>query len=247
MIPRTTTLVCHHSLMMSGMPGLQPISMTRERTEGGKVTTADIDGVDLGAQHGMTFAVDADVIEGDIISYELPNGRIKRVTLSEVEVLQSPFPGGGDLDHTSGKYRPAPDPPATQPPQIDIPGLHPAISAASGTKFAQHHYGAAIFEAFKAVESRVQKLSGSSLIGRALMANVFSEQAPQIDVAANGTDEAQKADQREGYKLLFMGASQGLRNPRGHGSDFPVSPEEALEQLALASLLMRALDRSVQP
>ena len=169
------------------------------------------------------------------------------MTLSEVEVIQSPFPGGGDLDHTSAMYRPAPGPTATQPPQIDIPGLHPAISAVSGTKFAQHHYGAAIFEAFKAVESRVQGLSGSGLIGRALMAKVFSEQVPQIDVAANGTDEAQKADQREGYKLLFMGASQGLRNPRGHGPDFPVTSEEALEQLALASLLMRALDRSAHP
>ena len=221
--------------------------MRLDRTEGGSVTSFEIQGVDLGAQYGITFAVDADVIEGDVVSYQLPNGRTKRVTITEVEVLQSPFGDGGDLDHTSAKYTLAPAQPVTQPPRINIPGLHPTISDASGAKFAQHHYGAAVFEAFKAVESRVHELSGSSLSGRPLMASVFSEKAPQLDVAADGTSDGQKADQREGYKLLFMGAAQGLRNPRGHGPDFPVSSDEALEQLALASLLMRALDRAAQP
>lgn len=41
-----------------------------------------------------------------------------------------------------------------------------------------------------------------------------------------------------------MGAVQGIRNPRGHGGDLDTQEDEASEMLALASLLMRALDRA---
>ncbi|WP_445166796.1 TIGR02391 family protein [Mycolicibacterium sp. Dal123E01] len=44
--------------------------------------------------------------------------------------------------------------------------------------------------------------------------------------------------------FLFMGAAQGLRNPRGHGGDLDTDGVEAAEMLSLASLLMRALDRA---
>jgi Protein of unknown function (Hypoth_ymh) len=43
---------------------------------------------------------------------------------------------------------------------------------------------------------------------------------------------------------MFMGVAQGLRNPRGHGSDLATGEQEAMEMLATASLLMRALDRA---
>jgi uncharacterized protein (TIGR02391 family) len=49
-------------------------------------------------------------------------------------------------------------------------------------------------------------------------------------------------DEREGFKFLFAGAILGLRNPRGHGPQRDDDPEEAMEYLALASLLMRRLD-----
>lgn len=55
---------------------------------------------------------------------------------------------------------------------------------------------------------------------------------------------AQQADEREGFKFLFMGASRGLRNPRAHGADLKTAEPEAMRMLATASLLMDVLDRA---
>jgi hypothetical protein len=49
------------------------------------------------------------------------------------------------------------------------------------------------------------------------MTTVFSEQAPLLDITSENAHEAQKANEREGFMYLFMGAAQALRNTRGHG------------------------------
>ena len=45
-----------------------------------------------------------------------------------------------------------------------------------------------------------------------------------------------------GFKFIFAGAATGIRNPRGHEVDIGDTPDEALDYLALASLLLRRLD-----
>jgi hypothetical protein len=76
------------------------------------------------------------------------------------------------------------------------------------------------------------------------MTYVFNENAPTLDVVSPNSDKEQGDDEREGFKFLFMGSAQALRNPRGHGGDLDTPEDEAAEMLALASLLMRALDRA---
>lgn len=49
-------------------------------------------------------------------------------------------------------------------------------------------------------------------------------------------------DEREGYFYLFRGAMVGIRNPKSHELSHGDDPDEALEMLALASLLHRRLD-----
>jgi uncharacterized protein (TIGR02391 family) len=127
---------------------------------------------------------------------------------------------------------------------VDIPNLHPSISAASGVHFANRHYDDAVFAALKAVEHRVRALTGSTDSGKTLMANVFNEKSATLDIAHDNADDRQKADEAEGFKFLFMGATQGLRNPRAHGAHLQTEEQEAMEMLAAASLLMRALDRA---
>jgi uncharacterized protein (TIGR02391 family) len=127
---------------------------------------------------------------------------------------------------------------------VSIPDLHMLISDASGTQFASGHYDAAVFAALKAVEHRVQRLTGSTDTGKTLMANIFSGKSPALDITHDNVGEKQKADEAEGFKFLFMGATQGLRNPRAHGADLQTDQQEAMEMLATASLLMRALDRA---
>jgi len=106
------------------------------------------------------------------------------------------------------------------------------------------HFNSAVFEAFKAVEHRVQQLSASPHSGKPLMASVFNEKSPSLDISSDNVNDAQRADEQEGFKFLFMGAAQALRNPRAHGADVETAEQEAMEMLVMASLLMRALDRA---
>ena len=76
------------------------------------------------------------------------------------------------------------------------------------------------------------------------MSQIFNEQSPALDIAHDNLDKGQKADEAEGFKFLFMGATQGLRNPQAHGPHLQTEEQEAMEILATASLLMRALDRA---
>ena len=101
-----------------------------------------------------------------------------------------------------------------------------------------------MFAALRAIEHRVQTLTGSTDSGKALMANIFNEKSATLDNAHNNANDRQKADEAEGFKFLFMGATQGLRNPRAHGAHLQTDEQEAMAMLVTASLLMRALDRA---
>jgi uncharacterized protein (TIGR02391 family) len=122
-----------------------------------------------------------------------------------------------------------------------IQRLHPDIQAVSANLLRDGHPGAAIFEAFKAVEVRVRDLSrirGRS--GKTLMAQAFKADDPVLEINRGGTDSEQ--DEREGFQLIYMGAMQGIRNPKAHELNAPLDPDRAFEYLALASLLMRRLE-----
>ena len=218
----------------------------RRVADDGTVTETDIEALDLGLEDGITFKVDADVEDGDEITATLPNGKTRMMRIHDVEVRQSPFRGGGGrLDHIGAKYTVISSRAAlSQPTPVTLPGLHPLISKASGSQIATKHFDSAVFEAFKAVEDRVKKLTGHGDIGKRLMTAVFNEQAPLLDITTDNADAAQNADEREGFKFLFMGAAQALRNTRGHGPNLQTGEQEAMEMLATASLLMRALDRA---
>ncbi|MFN6543387.1 TIGR02391 family protein [Mycolicibacterium nivoides] len=134
--------------------------------------------------------------------------------------------------------------PADEITPAGVPRLHDLIVKSSGRQFANGLYDDAIFNAFKAVEDRTKTLSGNSDIGKRLMAYAFNKDSPKLNITSPNADIYQKADEREGYMFLFMGAALGIRNPRGHGGHLDTAEEEAAELLILASLLMRALDRA---
>jgi uncharacterized protein (TIGR02391 family) len=188
----------------------------------------------------LFFPIDADVEEGDLVEWDLPSGKTKAVRLTTVAHLQSPFGGSSHLDHIEADFETATRPRPVAQPKFDLPGLHSTISAAAGALHRDGHYRQAVFDAFQAVEHRVQSLTGRSESGRELMGKVFGGSAPQLDITRAMGRNAE--DERGGFAQLFMGAMLGIRNPRGHGSAVQDSPEEAMEYLALASLLMRRLD-----
>lgn len=187
------------------------------------------------------FPITTDVEQGDLIEEILPNGKTRVAVITHVAHHQSPF-GAGTLDHIEASWRVTAPRPVIEARRVTIAGMHPEISAVAGALFEDGHLSQAVFEAFKALEARVQNLANVRDSGKSLMSAVFSSNNPILDITTHtgrNTD-----DEREGFKFLFMGAIVGLRNPRGHGSTVADSAEEALEYLAVASMLMRRLDRA---
>lgn len=192
----------------------------------------------------MFFPADADVEDGDLIEESRPGGRTRMLVLSNVAALRSPF-GSNQLDHTEADWKAVP---ALRRQQlatvrkVTIDGMHEAVSVAADALFEDGHYSSAVLDALKAVEERVKQLSGVDHSGKKLMGQVFGGATPKLDVTTTTGQNA--VDEREGFAQLFMGAAQGIRNPRGHGTPIIDSLQEALEYLAVASMLMRRLDRA---
>jgi uncharacterized protein (TIGR02391 family) len=124
--------------------------------------------------------------------------------------------------------------------------LHPQIAEVSRPLFEDGHREAAIFQAFTAVNNRVKEMSGrGDLDGVDLMAQVLKPEAPVI-VLADVSEETGRNIQM-GYHRIFMGVMAALRNPSAHELFGDIDEDEALEQLGLASLLMRRLDEASVP
>ncbi|MFD8786487.1 TIGR02391 family protein [Kitasatospora sp. NPDC059599] len=118
--------------------------------------------------------------------------------------------------------------------------LHPLVNEAAADRFAKGLHLDAVLRAFKAVEYRVQTLSGSTKIGEDLMGFVLGSTTPRLTVtrSTGGSLPSEQAGMRD----LFKGAMTALRNPRAHGPHYADDPDEAQEMLILASFLMRRLD-----
>ena len=126
-------------------------------------------------------------------------------------------------------------------PEIRAPALHPSMSVALKLVM-ERRMSMAIFEALRLVEERVQSLTASDDSGRKLMESVIGARPPQLDITTTAGQAAE--DEREGFRLLFIGAMLGLGSL--HGADRAAHPtlDETLEYLAVASMLMRRLDRA---
>jgi uncharacterized protein (TIGR02391 family) len=121
--------------------------------------------------------------------------------------------------------------------------LHPEILIVAEQLFKDGHRAAAVFEAAKALNNRVKKMSGLSGDGMGLMGNAFKDEQPVL-VLADLTTQTSK-DIQAGYRFLFMGSQQAIRNPAAHEQFGEMDDDEALELLGLASHLMRKLDKRI--
>lgn len=119
--------------------------------------------------------------------------------------------------------------------------IHPDLPPRVRTLFDDGHLEQAVFEAFKFIEKdvkRVSQITGKS--GFALMMDAFNEERPKIRL--NQLSSESEIDEQKGYRFIFTGAATGIRNPRGHELEIGDSPDEALDYIGLASLLLRRLD-----
>jgi uncharacterized protein (TIGR02391 family) len=119
--------------------------------------------------------------------------------------------------------------------------IHPDLPRKVKSLFDDGHLEQATFEAFKFIESEVRRASGlRGKTGFGLMMEAFNETNAKVVLNSLVTDS--DVDEQRGYRSIFAGASAGIRNPRGHEVDLGETPDETLDYLALASLLLRKLD-----
>ncbi|MEU4523453.1 TIGR02391 family protein [Amycolatopsis sp. NPDC024027] len=128
-----------------------------------------------------------------------------------------------------------------EPHPFELRNIHPELPSKVRKLFDDGHWEQAVFEAFKFIEKEVKRISGlRGKTGYALMMEAFNESNAKIKLNNLGTDS--EIDEQRGYKSIFAGAAAGIRNPRGHEVDIGDTPDEAMDYLALASLLLRRLD-----
>ncbi len=123
-----------------------------------------------------------------------------------------------------------------------IAALHADVRQAADRYLESGHMEVAIFEAFKAINNRVKAMTGLDEDGSKLMTHAFATENPRIILADLSTETGKNI--QAGFRFLFMGAVQGIRNPDAHEQFRPLDDEEALEKLAFASMLIRRLDEA---
>ena len=122
---------------------------------------------------------------------------------------------------------------------FDALQLHKKVVEASRELFKDGHYRDAIYRAFVEVNNFVKRRAKSQLDGRKLMSTVFSPDNPIIKL--NPLETQTDKDEQEGFMYLFMGAMQGIRNPKAHENIIQNNPYIALKLIGFASLLIQTI------
>jgi hypothetical protein len=106
---------------------------------------------------------------------------------------------------------------------FEVRDVHPHLPPKCRSLFDDGYYAESTFAAFKFIEKEIKRISKvRGQVGFGLMMNAIDEQ--------------------RGFRHMFAGAQAGIRNPRGHEDDIVDTPDQCLDHLALASLLLRRLD-----
>jgi uncharacterized protein (TIGR02391 family) len=120
--------------------------------------------------------------------------------------------------------------------------LHQRIAGACADVYRDGHYPDAVLRASLALENFVKEKSGRyDISGSTLMEQVFSANNPTL--AFNALADQSDRDEQRGMMLLFQGIVFAFRNPRAHKL-LEDSPEEAVESIALISLLAKRLEQA---
>jgi uncharacterized protein (TIGR02391 family) len=117
--------------------------------------------------------------------------------------------------------------------------LHEDLRGATYDALIRGNFQQAVAEAFRVLEVKVRNASGIEGVGATLMRSAFHEDTGPLrsDVPDRG--------ERQALPHLFAGAFGWVRNPASH-RDVPMDDvTHAIEQLMLASLLLRVADERI--
>jgi uncharacterized protein (TIGR02391 family) len=165
--------------------------------------------------------------------------RVSRLSTYLEAQANSYWPAGDSNTPVPWVPRRTDSPPPAPNPQLDIGWLHPAVRQACAELMRIEHYREAVDRALVVLQDEIRSLAGTNLDGNELMHYAFSPKQPRIAVG-NARSTSGK-NLRRGTHLLATGLIAAVRNPGAHGL-VDYSPADALERLAIVSLLYRQLD-----
>lgn len=125
--------------------------------------------------------------------------------------------------------------------------VHPRIRKIAENKFFHGYYADSVESAFKEINSRVKniylKYKAEEKDGRDLMFKAFSNEDNLL--IFEGLNSESGRNVQEGYKYIFAGSIQAIRNPKAH-ANMNISKEDAIKRLILAGLLMDKIDEAIE-
>jgi len=125
---------------------------------------------------------------------------------------------------------------------FDSRNIHPSLPAKVRKLFDDGHFAEATYHAFKFLDKKVEKHAGLKDSGFSLMMGAFNSKKPKIQLTPLMTQS--EIDEQEGYRFVFAGGVQAIRNPRAHEFTVLDDPDTCLDHLAFVSLLLRRLEQS---
>jgi uncharacterized protein (TIGR02391 family) len=128
---------------------------------------------------------------------------------------------------------------------FDQRNIHGKLPKKVKQLFDDGYYPEATFEAFKYLDKRVQKASGLPESGFKLMMAAFDRSKALIKLTPLSNISEQ--DEQDGFRFVFAGGVQAIRNPRGHEHSVTDDPDICLDHLSFVSLLLRRLDQAGVP
>lgn len=184
----------------------------------------------------LRLPIGTDVQIGDYVEHCPPHNEPRMMTV--IDVIHPHMPGARAVDdHIDVTCVPRERVPI---PEVTTPSLHPMMSAPLAL-MTDGRMSEAIFEALRLVKERVQSLTANNDSGDTLIESVFGARPPQLDITATTGPAAE--EEREGFRLLFISTMLRLPDPHSTVGAAPATANETLEYLAVASMLMRRLDR----